>query len=144
MSTPQCITNGKPVTLHAFFKDGFWHWGITIPRESGCGFQVIAYSERGFTLERDAISNGNLALKHIVDDPFADTARIWIPLASVVEDRRRYMHERLRCAMARLIRCDEATAETARRWVTAWGALIGEQHFDKALRIRRRSAPKGN
>jgi hypothetical protein len=48
------------------------------------------------------------------------------------------MHERLRCAMARLAACDEANEAQAARWATAWGALIGEQHFDKTLRDRRK------
>jgi hypothetical protein len=51
----------KPATLHAFFQGGVWHWGITIPREHGYGYQVVANSERGFALESDAISRGSHA-----------------------------------------------------------------------------------
>jgi hypothetical protein len=64
---------------------------------------------------------------------------IGTPLPSVAEVRRRYMRERLRCAMARLATCDDANARQAERWATAWGALIGEQHFNKQLWQRRRN-----
>ena len=54
MSTPQCVMDGKPATLHVFVQDGAWQWGISVPRERGCGSQVIAYNERGFASESDA------------------------------------------------------------------------------------------
>jgi len=139
MSTPQCVMDGKPATLHVFVQDGAWQWGISVPRERGCGFQVIAYNERGFASETDATSDGRLALTRIANMSVAEPGgAIGPPFPSIAEDRRRYMRERLRCAMARLAACDEANAVQAARWVTAWGALIGEQHFDKTLWKRRK------
>lgn len=139
MSTLQCSMDGKPATLHVFVQDGAWHWAICVPRVRGCGFQVIAYNEKGFSSEGDALSDGRLTLKRIANMAAPESGRSnGIPLPSVAEDRRRYMHERLRCAMARLGVCNEANAEQAARWATAWGALIGERHFDKTLWKRRR------
>jgi len=139
MSTPQCVMAGKPATLHVFTQDGAWHWGISVPRERGCGVQVIAYNERGFASESDATSDGSLALTRIADMTVAESGyTIKTVYPSVAEDRRRYMRERLRCAMARLAACDEANTAQAARWAIAWSALIGEQHFHRAVWRRRR------
>jgi hypothetical protein len=82
------------------------------------------------------MSDGTLALNRIARMP-RDAIGTHSP--SVAEVRRRYMRKRLRCAMARLATCDEANATQAERWATAWGALIGEQHFKKQLWERRRN-----
>lgn len=141
MSTLQCVTDGKPATLHVFAQDGAWQWGITVPRGRGAGFQVVSYSERNFVSESDAMSDGSLTLNRITGASPAESAGVISPLlSSIGEDRRRYMHERLRCAMARLMASDEAHAARATRWVTAWGALIGDQYFDKAVWKRHRDA----
>jgi hypothetical protein len=104
MSTPQCVMGGEPATLHVFVQDGAWHWGISVPRERGCGFQVIAYNERGFATECDAMSDGSLALRCTANMSGDATGA---PFPSVAEVRRRYMRERLRCAMARCMRRGE-------------------------------------
>ena len=140
MSTLQCSMDGKPATLHVFAQDDAWHWAISVPRERGCGFLVIAYNEKGLASESDAMSDGTLALNRIANTSIAETGdTICAHPPSVDEDRRRYMRERLRRAMLRLAECDEANAVQAARWVTAWSALIGDQHFDKTLWRRRRN-----
>ncbi len=136
MSTLQCAMDGKPVALHVFAQDGAWHWGISVPRGRGYGFQIVAYNERGFASESDAMSDGGLVMNRIAA---MSGDAIGTPLQSVAEIRRRYMRERLRRAMARLATCDEADTEQAERWATAWGALIGEQHFNRQLWARRRN-----
>nr|WP_175800301.1 hypothetical protein [Burkholderia anthina] len=52
--------------LHVFQQDGGWHWGITIPRPTGCGFKLIAFSERIFSAEDTAQCDGDRALASIV------------------------------------------------------------------------------
>lgn len=122
MSTLQCVTEGKPATLHVFAQDGAWHWGITVPRGRGGGFQVVAYNEKSFASQSDAMSDGSLKLKRITGTfPAESGGVIKPPRSSIREDRRRYMHQRLRCAMARLMASDEANAARAARWATAWG-----------------------
>jgi Phage tail tube protein len=37
--------------LHFFQQDGGWHWGITAPCASGCGFKLIAFSDQIFPIE---------------------------------------------------------------------------------------------
>lgn len=48
--------------LHVFEQTGGWHWGITVPREKGCGFKLIAFSERTFPVEDTARTDGRQAL----------------------------------------------------------------------------------
>ena len=72
MSTVQRVTDGRPATLHVFAQDGAWHWGITVPRGLGGGFQVIAYNERSFASEYDAMSDGSLTLSRITRTSPAD------------------------------------------------------------------------
>ncbi|RQR23314.1 hypothetical protein DIE23_35360 [Burkholderia sp. Bp9143] len=52
--------------LHVFQRDGGWHWGITIPRPTGCGFKLIAFSEHIFSAEDAAQRDGDRALASIV------------------------------------------------------------------------------
>jgi hypothetical protein len=145
MSTLRCSMDGKPATLHVFVQDGAWHWAICASRVRGCGFQVIAYNEKGFASEGNAMSDGILTLNRIANMAVPESGRSnGTSFPSVAEERRRYVHERLRCAMARLGACGEANAGQAARWVTAWGALIGEQHFDKTLWKRRRGTSHVN
>lgn len=73
MSTLQCSMDGKPATLHVFAQDDAWHWAISVPRERGCGVQVIAYNESGFASERDAMSDGTLTLNLIANVSVAET-----------------------------------------------------------------------
>ncbi|MCP3707170.1 hypothetical protein M3I54_09265 [Paraburkholderia sp. CNPSo 3274] len=139
MSRLQCVMEGKPATLHVFAQEVAWHWGISVLRERGGGFQVIAYNERDFATESAAMADGSLALKRIATMPAAESGdTIGTPFPSVAEERRRYMRERVRCAMARLAACDETNAVQAARWAIAWSALIGEQDFDKTLWNRRK------
>ncbi|SKC88581.1 hypothetical protein [Paraburkholderia hospita] len=48
--------------LHVFEQAGGWHWGITVPRVRGCGFKLIAFSDRTFPVENAARSDGHQAL----------------------------------------------------------------------------------
>lgn len=48
--------------LHVFAQEGGWHWGITVPRDNGCGFRVVAYSEKRFARESDAAVDGKQML----------------------------------------------------------------------------------
>ncbi|MGF6641646.1 hypothetical protein OKW39_008886 [Paraburkholderia sp. MM6662-R1] len=70
MSTLRRVMNRKPGTLHVFAEDGAWHWGITVPRGHGFGFQVIAYNQPGFQSEDDATSDGTRALERITNTSF--------------------------------------------------------------------------
>jgi hypothetical protein len=49
-----------------FEQDGGWHWGITIPRRTGSGFKLIAFSEHSFSAEDTAQRDGDRALASIV------------------------------------------------------------------------------
>jgi hypothetical protein len=49
---------GRAATLHVFAQDGGWHWGITVPRENGGGFRVVAYNTGAFAQESDAAADG--------------------------------------------------------------------------------------
>lgn len=75
----QCMMDRKAATLHVFEQDGAWHWGITIPRGPGFGFQVIAYNTKIFTCESDAMSDGNLALKHLIDTSLDESREVVEP-----------------------------------------------------------------
>lgn len=50
-------------TLHIFEQDGEWHWAITIPRPTGNGMKVVAYSYEGFASEEDAREDGQRAVR---------------------------------------------------------------------------------
>jgi hypothetical protein len=65
MSTLQNETTGNAAMLHVFDQDGGWHWGITVPRENGCGSRVVAFSERSFAHECDAAADGSRTLDAI-------------------------------------------------------------------------------
>ncbi len=62
-----------PPALHVFEQEGGWHWGITVPRQAGSGFRLVAYSETTFSDEREAQSDGTRALREFAhaDDAFA-------------------------------------------------------------------------
>ncbi|XXA08872.1 hypothetical protein P5W99_38490 [Paraburkholderia sp. A3BS-1L] len=60
MATSQTPT--PHLTLHVFEQDGGWHWGIAIPRVTGSGSKVLAYSKVTFAQEVDARNEGNRAL----------------------------------------------------------------------------------
>jgi hypothetical protein len=53
--------------LHVFEQAGSWHWGITIPRARGCGFKLIAFSEKPFPVEDAARADGSQALANLSD-----------------------------------------------------------------------------
>jgi hypothetical protein len=54
--------------LHVFEQAGGWHWGITVPRVKGCGFKLIAFSERTFPVEAAARTDGSRALASLPDN----------------------------------------------------------------------------
>ena len=56
-----------PARLHVFEQEGGWHWGITVPRQAGCGFKVIAYSEVTYPAESEAQRDGCRALDNLPD-----------------------------------------------------------------------------
>jgi hypothetical protein len=134
------LTDRKNARLDVFFEGGAWHWGISVPRESGCGFQVIAYNTTPFHDEREAVENGTVALTKLPESTPAVVDCAPAGRDSPATGKKEYMRERLRCAMARLVRCEGEQAVRAERWVIAWGALIGEQHFDGPLNRRGRAA----
>lgn len=53
----------SPPALHVFEQEGGWHWGITIARQAGSGFRLVAYSETTFTEQHEAQSDGTRALR---------------------------------------------------------------------------------
>jgi hypothetical protein len=61
--------------LHVFQQEGGWHWGITVPRSTGSGFKVVAYSETTFIDEAEAHREGNRALARFADEPAASLER---------------------------------------------------------------------
>jgi hypothetical protein len=138
MMTPQHNWEGNGAILHVFPQDGVWNWGITVPRANGGGFRVVAYNTKSFYQEHDAIADGGKALKefnsHFRAQPAAVTEKL---SADVVDYRRQYMRERLRCAIKRLMSADETNSAAATPWVTAWSAMLGEQYFDQAPRRKR-------
>lgn len=54
--------------LHVFEQAGSWHWGITVPRQRGSGFKLIAFSERNYSLEAAARTDGSQALARLPDN----------------------------------------------------------------------------
>ncbi len=90
MSTPQCSIDGRPPKLHVFFEDAAWHWAICVPRERGCGFQVVAYNEKGYASESEAMSDGSVALGRIAYIAVAKSRdETGTAFRSVAQDRRR-------------------------------------------------------
>ncbi|CAG9268941.1 hypothetical protein C7402_108291 [Paraburkholderia unamae] len=67
MSIFQSLSQSSIPRLHVFEQEGGWHWGITIPRSAGCGFKVIAYSERTFRAENEAQTDGDRALVNLAE-----------------------------------------------------------------------------
>jgi len=66
MTTSSPSLSHSPPVLHVFEQDGGWHWGITIPRCTGSGFKLIAFSEHIFSAEDTAQRDGDRALASIV------------------------------------------------------------------------------
>ena len=62
MTTSAPPPGQSPAVLHVFEQDGGWHWGITIPRSTGCGFKLIVFSEEIFSAEDAAQRDGARAL----------------------------------------------------------------------------------
>jgi hypothetical protein len=62
MTTSQSSHNPTSPVLHVFEQGGGWHWGITVSRVRGCGFKLIAFSERIFPIEDAARVDGGQAL----------------------------------------------------------------------------------
>ncbi|WP_269504929.1 hypothetical protein [Burkholderia sp. IMCC1007] len=58
-------TQSRPA-LHVFEQDGGWHWGITVPRCTGSGFKLIAFSQHLFSDKDTAQRDGERALASIV------------------------------------------------------------------------------
>ncbi|MBN3837288.1 hypothetical protein [Burkholderia sp. Ac-20344] len=59
------LSQASPV-LHVFQQDGGWHWGITVPRSTGSGFKLIAFSTGIFSTEDTAQRDGDQALASVV------------------------------------------------------------------------------
>ncbi|KAB1594553.1 hypothetical protein C5O75_006400 [Burkholderia cepacia] len=66
MTTFSSALNQAPAALHVFQQDGGWHWGITVPRPTGSGFKLIAFSHHIFSTEDTAQHDGARALASIV------------------------------------------------------------------------------
>ncbi|VWC01006.1 hypothetical protein BLA23254_04807 [Burkholderia lata] len=66
MTTSSPALAQAPPALHVFQQDGGWHWGITIPRATGSGFKLIAFSTDSFSTEDTAQRDGDRALASIV------------------------------------------------------------------------------
>ncbi|MBY8605566.1 MAG: hypothetical protein IOC39_28700 [Burkholderia sp.] len=66
MTTSSSALSQTSRVLHVFHQDGGWHWGITVPRSTGCGFKVIAFSNDVFSTEDTAQRDGDRALAAIV------------------------------------------------------------------------------
>ncbi|KVH35503.1 hypothetical protein [Burkholderia cepacia] len=66
MTTSSSALNQAPPALHVFQQDGGWHWGITVPRSTGSGFKLIAFSHHIFSTEDTAQHDGARALASIV------------------------------------------------------------------------------
>jgi len=60
--------------LHVFQQEGGWHWGITVPRQAGSGFKVIAYSDVTYSGESEAQRDGTRALDNLPDTAEAANA----------------------------------------------------------------------
>lgn len=68
MTTFQSSYTPTVPALHVFEQAGGWHWGITVPRVLGCGFKLIAFSERTFPGEAAARTDGRQALASLGDN----------------------------------------------------------------------------
>ncbi|CAG9262374.1 hypothetical protein [Burkholderia cepacia] len=66
MTTFSSALNQAPPALHVFQQDGGWYWGITVPRPTGSGFKLIAFSHHIFSTEDTAQHDGARALASIV------------------------------------------------------------------------------
>lgn len=89
MSKLQFEMKTAHAALHIFMQDGGWHWGITVPRENGCGFRVIAFNERSFARQIDAESDGSRALGQINRGSGAEPGTTHeLPSATIAEHRR--------------------------------------------------------
>ena len=55
------FNRSSELTLHVFFQDDLWQWGITCVRPGGVGAKVIAYSDPGFCSEQQARADGERA-----------------------------------------------------------------------------------
>ncbi|KND55683.1 hypothetical protein BPUN_2049 [Candidatus Paraburkholderia kirkii] len=58
----ELTTSSKP-TLHVFYQEGGWHWGITVERTAGGRMKVVAYSDEGFNSEEEAREDGEFVLR---------------------------------------------------------------------------------
>lgn len=58
MTTSAPTLSEAPAVLHVFEQDGGWHWGITVPRSTGSGFKLIAFSQHVFPAEDAAQRDG--------------------------------------------------------------------------------------
>ncbi|MDR8726165.1 hypothetical protein NUV26_07165 [Burkholderia pseudomultivorans] len=68
MTTSAPTLSEAPPVLHVFEQDGGWHWGITVPRSTGSGFKLIAFSQHVFPAEDAARHDGAQALAAIADN----------------------------------------------------------------------------
>jgi hypothetical protein len=75
MITSQASHAPTVPVLHVFEQAGAWHWGITIPRATGGGFKLIAFSEKDFTDENAARADGSQALVSLGDGSACDPVR---------------------------------------------------------------------
>ncbi|WCM18298.1 hypothetical protein NDK50_15080 [Paraburkholderia bryophila] len=67
MASQSALIRTGPL-LHVFEQAGGWHWGITVLRNNGFGFRVVAFSERTFRSEDAARADGRQALAGIEQD----------------------------------------------------------------------------
>ena len=67
MTTSRSSPTPTTPELHVFEQAGGWHWGITVPRAKGSGFKLIAFSERTFTVEDAARTDGSQALESLAE-----------------------------------------------------------------------------
>jgi hypothetical protein len=67
MKGSQASQSRAGAELHVFQQAGGWHWGITVPRMAGSGFKLIAFSERTFSGEAAARTDGSYALAGLAD-----------------------------------------------------------------------------
>lgn len=65
MTTSAPTLSETPPVLHVFEQEGGWHWGITVPRSTGSGFKLIAFSQHVFPAEDAARRDGARALEAI-------------------------------------------------------------------------------
>lgn len=62
MTNYETLPTATSAVLHIFEQDGGWTWGITVQRQTGSGFKLIAFSEETFTTESEARCDGHGAL----------------------------------------------------------------------------------